>query len=117
MANSRMKDFFDLSVLAQEFDIQGEILHRAISATFQRRRTEVPAEPVALTGTFTGDAAKQTQWKAFVTRNGLDAALSLEGVVTGLRDFLLPPLAAARQGGNFPARWPVGGPWKEEGSE
>jgi predicted nucleotidyltransferase component of viral defense system len=40
MANSRMKDFFDLSVLSSEFDFQGAILCKAIGATFKRRGTE-----------------------------------------------------------------------------
>ena len=35
--NSRYKDFYDLHVLAQHFDFDGESLVRAISATFERR--------------------------------------------------------------------------------
>lgn len=47
--NSRMKDFFDIYILSQCFDFGGERLKRAISATFERRATEVPHEmPPAL---------------------------------------------------------------------
>jgi predicted nucleotidyltransferase component of viral defense system len=117
MANSRMKDFFDLWVLAAEFEFQGTVLSKAIGATFRRRGTETPVEPLALTAEFTSDGAKQTQWKAFLSRSGLDAAVTLEGVVAQLRNFLLGPLQAVRAGANFPAKWPPGGPWHDEGIE
>jgi predicted nucleotidyltransferase component of viral defense system len=114
MANSRMKDFFDLSVLAREFEFEGPILCQAIEATFKRRGTEIPAEPIALTVAFTGDAAKQTQWKAFLRRSGLDGSLDLASVVTAMREFLLRPLDALRQGRPFESQWSAGGPWSDK---
>jgi hypothetical protein len=45
IANSRMKDFFDLCVLARSFGFDGPILADAIRATFARRKTAVPAVP------------------------------------------------------------------------
>lgn len=41
-ANSRMKDFYDLAVLSQTFAFEGELLVRAIAATFARRKTPLP---------------------------------------------------------------------------
>ena len=50
MANSRMKDFHDLSSLAALFSFDGVILAHAIAETFARRKTEVPVgRPTALT--------------------------------------------------------------------
>lgn len=42
MLNSRMKDFFDLWVLAKHADFDGGVLSRAVAATFERRRTRFP---------------------------------------------------------------------------
>jgi len=42
LANSRMKDFYDLVVLSRMFEFDGELLTRAIRATFERRSTPVP---------------------------------------------------------------------------
>ena len=42
MANSRMKDFYDVAVLARDYDFEGDILVRAIRATFERRQTPLP---------------------------------------------------------------------------
>lgn len=42
LANSRMKDFYDLIILSRMFEFQGPTLARAILATFSRRKTSVP---------------------------------------------------------------------------
>jgi hypothetical protein len=56
MANSRMKDFFDLWLLSVSFEFDGEVLARAIQATFERRRTPLPETiPTALSADFYDD--------------------------------------------------------------
>jgi hypothetical protein len=42
MLNSRMKDYFDLWVLARYTDFNGAVLSQAVAATFDRRRTAIP---------------------------------------------------------------------------
>jgi predicted nucleotidyltransferase component of viral defense system len=67
--NSRLKDFYDLYVLAQQFTFDGERLARAIAATFERRRTLIEAAlPAALAPRFYADAARAEQWRAYMTR-------------------------------------------------
>jgi predicted nucleotidyltransferase component of viral defense system len=57
IANGRMKDFYDIVVLARSFDFDGEVLVRALRATFDRRKTPLPEGlPVALTPAFADDA-------------------------------------------------------------
>jgi predicted nucleotidyltransferase component of viral defense system len=61
IANSRMKDFFDLYEMAARFRFTEETLSEAIRATFERRKTPLPTEPpLALTEEFSGDSIKQT---------------------------------------------------------
>jgi hypothetical protein len=111
IANSRMKDFFDLWILSRYTEFDGDTLQRAIRATFDRRRTELPSGvPFGLTDEFAQDTQKQTQWQAFLGKNRLQV-LQLEVLVATLRDFLLPPIAAANAGNRFPQFWPAGGPW------
>lgn len=86
MANSRMKDYFDLWVLLRNADLDQRILEQAVRATLARRVTLVPAGvPSGLTEQFSSDIAKLSLWNAFVTRNKLDAD-SLESTVRFLRD-------------------------------
>ena len=61
----------------------GEELHITGSAIPGDLRTPDGSanRTVGVTHVFTGDAAKQTQWKAFRRRNGLEVRLSLEGIV------------------------------------
>lgn len=96
MTNSRMKDYFDLWVLAQEPELDMSILARAIAATFTRRGMAVPdAMPMGLTDLFSRDTMKQRQWSAFVDRNRLQAP-SLAEVVERLVEFVGQPLSMAR---------------------
>jgi len=115
MANSRMKDFYDLWVMARDFDYQGEPLARAIGNTFARRRTELPeGTPSGLGPDFSGDRQKNIQWKAFLSRLSTDdGGPTLLEVCEQLVGFLHPPTEAARGGVGFDAYWKKGGPWSE----
>jgi hypothetical protein len=113
IANSRMKDFYDLYVLARDFAFNGATLARAIKATFQRRKTEIPAEtPLALTEEFGRDSKETLQWKAFVRKGGLEQGVpDLVELLSHLREFLLPPLKAASGQGPILKKWSMSGPW------
>lgn len=114
IANSRMKDFYDIWTLAREFDFDGLLLSRAIATTFERRRTALPAEaPLALTDSFSRDRVKATQWDAFVRKNRLSPEkLFFQDVAAFLRDFLMPPVQSIRVGQEFNMVWPPIGPWQ-----
>ncbi|MGQ0578772.1 MAG: nucleotidyl transferase AbiEii/AbiGii toxin family protein [Betaproteobacteria bacterium] len=111
--NSRMRDFYDLWVLARTQPFEGPLLADAFSATFSRRRTAFPAGiPVGLTDDFARSPLTQTRWKAFLGRSQLDSRTEFPAVLSSLREFLLQPLAAAAKGEVFRASWSPGGPWK-----
>ena len=96
-ANSRMKDFYDIWFLAKSFDFEGPGLSQAISATFTRRETPIPAEaPDALTAAFAGDSVKQRQWTEFAA-NIMTKPASLAELVRTLAAFLMPHAEAARK--------------------
>lgn len=115
MGNSRMKDFYDLFVLARDFEFRGEPLSRAIRSTFGRRETPIPAEaPLALTAEFHGDASKGVQWRSFLRKSRLEeAALDLAQAVRAIRRFIQPPAEALAGSVRFDRIWPPGGPWRE----
>jgi predicted nucleotidyltransferase component of viral defense system len=119
IANSRMKDFYDLYVLARDFSFDGATLTRAIKATFKRRKTRIPHEtPLALTDEFGYDDTKSIQWNAFVRKGGFRKGVpKLPDVLWHLREFLLPPLEAASGQAHVPKNWNAGGPWASAKSE
>jgi hypothetical protein len=112
MLNSRMKDFFDLWVLARYSDFDGGILLRAVAATFERRRTRFPSGvPIGLSDEFATDAQKGRQWQAFLRKNAIDP-IPLAEVVTDLRKFLLPVLESASANTSHDLAWRAGDGWR-----
>ena len=104
-ANTRMKDFFDLEVIARRTELDGAMLAAAIAATFSRRQTTVPTElPVALTVQFSKDVAKQRQWRAFLGKNRI-AASDLGDTVALLATLLWPPTQVAEANSPATATW------------
>jgi len=114
LTNSRMKDYYDIWLLSQQFDFDGANLVRAIDATFRRRRAVLPNElPIGLSTEFVSDAGKLSQWDAFVRRSRLDTKeINLETVVIVIADFMMPPSIAAAEGKVFLLRWTPSGPWQ-----
>jgi len=95
MTNSRLKDYFDLSVLVERESLDIDTLAKAIAATFVRRGMVVPTElPIGLTDEFATDVSRQTLWLAFLKKNDLER-MPLTDIVTALRDNLQPALALA----------------------
>ena len=89
--NSRMKDYYDIHYLLQNFSFNGYDLHEAIRQTFERRKTEIPQTvPAGLSSDFATDPNKQTQWNAFLRKNRLDAVGDLPAVITQIANFLTP---------------------------
>ncbi|MGI8618975.1 MAG: nucleotidyl transferase AbiEii/AbiGii toxin family protein [Gemmatimonadaceae bacterium] len=107
IANTRMKDFYDLWVISETRVFEGPMLAQAIGATFTRRGTSLPDErPLGLSEAFVRDSDKQTQWRAFLNRGRLqDAPKELEAVANRITTFVLPPVRAARLGDSFHASW------------
>src|SRR5437868_8670728 len=114
IANTRMKDFYDLWRLSRSFDFDGMLLTEAIKSTFERRGTEVPAgTPLALTDEFSRDTQKARQWQAFLKKSGLEQDhATLQAVAADLVKFLAAPLQAVRTSDRFTLIWPKAGPWR-----
>ncbi|MCX6031834.1 MAG: nucleotidyl transferase AbiEii/AbiGii toxin family protein [Chloroflexi bacterium] len=112
--NSRIKDFYDLWMLAQELSFDGPILGRAIAATFARRQTALPASrPVALTAEFAQRPDVQARWEAFLRRNRLVVGgRTFLAVLTDLSDFLMPILTTLVGDAAFDLTWPPRGLWR-----
>lgn len=117
IANSRMKDFFDVWAIANTFAFEGSVLAEAIAATFNRRETEPPAEPpLALSAAFAD--AKQAQWTAFLRRT--DIALAPEpfhDIQAQIATLMMPPAQAVAGAQRFDQKWQPGGPWRNMQAE
>jgi hypothetical protein len=115
IANSRMRDFYDIWFLSRRFEFSGLLLCQAIEGTFTRRRTALPTQtPLALTPEFSASPDKQAQWRAFVRKAGLTSdQAAFPEVTLALSEFLMPPTLALVRGLKLAMRWRPGGPWRD----
>lgn len=113
IANSRMKDFFDIYTLATTSEFMGEAICAAIRATFERRSTAIPSDtPVALTPEFSTDRIKVSQWQAFTMGGSVKGVgVDLAAVVELLCLFLLQPLTSLSRGESLAGNWLPAGHW------
>ncbi|GAG85983.1 unnamed protein product, partial [marine sediment metagenome] len=116
IVNSRMKDFYDLWIMAHQFHFDGLTLSEAIRNTLVRRQTPLPTQtPSGLSSTFYSDKQKNLQWNAFLRKGMLFSASTpvlLEEVCNLLEVFLMPPTQALEKNQTFTGQWQPGGPWK-----
>ena len=110
--NSRMKDFFDVWILAQSRFFDGQVLIDAVTQTFSRRKTILSAESVCFSDAFGTSEDKQKQWTAFVRRSQLSGQ-----VPGGFHDLwmdvkrFLEPIAGHP---DVCGKWQPSGPWEKE---
>ncbi len=105
-ANSRMKDFYDVWVLAGNMEFDGATLSASMQATFKRRNLPVPAaEPLALTPEFFGNPVKMRQWDVFVKKIRAHGAPPIDDITERLRTFLMPVARALAANTLLDRRW------------
>lgn len=113
--NSRLKDFYDVWLLATSLAFDGEAMAESFAATFRRRGTKLP-DPGApiVTDEFVTSRSVTAQWSAFRANAGVEQALEFVTVVEVVRAFVTPVLGAVSAGAPFSAEWSLGGPWRGE---
>lgn len=110
--NSRVKDFFDIWLLSRQFDFAGETMALAMKRTFATRGTTISGEPIALTGRFSKEPARQIQWQGFVRKNRLqNVPASFAEIVEYIAVFLGPIARALASCEEFQRSWKAPGPW------
>ena len=87
--NSRMKDFFDVAYLLENYDIPDNELLQALNATFTQRHTEMPEYPAVFSTSFAASQPTQALWNGFLSRSQL-ATLELTSVMSKIRERLYP---------------------------
>jgi predicted nucleotidyltransferase component of viral defense system len=98
--NSRMKDFYDIWILSNNFQFEIKGLSEAVRRTFEHRKTDFTEEIIAFTDEFS--TLKQIQWKAY--RNKIrqpDIPESFKEIMDEIAKFLKPVLGK----GNKNLKW------------
>ncbi len=116
LLNSRLRDYFDIFILAERKAFDGAVLTEAVRRTFERRGTSIPDDlPPGLSAEFADEPGKQTQWVNFHRKLSEPAVPEdLARIVEMIASFAGPVLHAARDDDPFDRAWPAGGSWKRE---
>lgn len=115
MANSRMKDFYDVYSLSLSNNFQGNRLKKAIEATFQRRETPIPDNPLVFREEFYENKERQKQWAAFIRKLRLyDVSQEFNEIMRKIIYFLEPVIISIKDRTNIDKSWdPISGCWKK----
>lgn len=89
VANSRLKDFYDIYYLTRLKNFDGRVLYEALFETFQRRGTNLIADHVLFTDEFARDPKRSRQWIAFQKKLGQEP-IPFEEVMSTIKVFLEP---------------------------
>jgi hypothetical protein len=114
-ANTRMKDFRDLYVLAVTTPFEGAVITEAVARTFERRGTSTSAGSTVMSEGCAKNPERQTAWAGYLRRERVGTVPgSFDAVMPVILDLVGPPFQAAREGSAFSKRWdPIRRRWIE----
>lgn len=112
LANSRLRDYYDLWLLPTLRGYSGSEVSAALEATFSHRGTRLPTEPPpGLSERFFGAAEAQAGWRAFLANRRVEAPTDLAAVCDSIITFIMPPAVAAATGSPFSSDWDPSSGW------
>ncbi len=111
--NSRLKDYFDIAWLVENFEFEFDQVRGAIVHTFERRGSSLPNQlPSGLTETFATDAQKNTQWQAFLKKTHAHQSKTLAETVDIIVRFMEPVIASLSQDAWNNVKWTTKDGWQ-----
>ncbi len=109
--NSRMKDFYDIWRLSQQFDFKGIDLCNAIKGTFGKRETAV-IEFDELIDELLESETLQIQWTAFLSKSAISGPETFPEVLALIGKFLSPVFSSINNNKVLSQKWVPPGPWR-----
>ena len=103
-ANSRYKDFYDIYILAERYELDGAELKEAIRETFEHRRTGFD-DIFAFKDDFIESEIHQSRWKSFLKKKRALVNAELGDVGDLLRALLLPIVESINSDTKYAANW------------
>ena len=104
LANGRYKDFYDIYVLADSYNLDGMELMKAIVETFTHRETSFD-DIAAFDDDFTKDETRQGRWRAFIKKKKALVKVEFEEIMRLLKELLLPIVDSIHNDNSFEQTW------------
>lgn len=90
VANSRMKDFYDVYKLLTDNEFDNDTLEEAIIATFENRETSYTENHALFSADFATNTMRKRSWTAFLNKINRDKELEFEKVMRLITEKLMP---------------------------
>ena len=90
VANSRMKDFYDVNKLLADNEFDSGTLEEAIKATFANRKTSYAENHALFSADFATNPQRKRSWTAFLNKINRDKELEFEEVMRLISEKLMP---------------------------
>ena len=87
---SRMKDFYDLIFIAENYELTKSDLLNSIKRTFETRETAISNRKIIYQYEFKNDDEKQKQWKGFLKRIKSEMENNFITIINKLEKFIEP---------------------------
>jgi len=97
VANSRMKDFYDVYKLLADYEFDSNTLEEAIQATFANRGTSYAENHALFTVEFATNPQRKRSWTAFLNKINRDKQLAFEEVMRLIDEKLWPYWAKMKE--------------------
>lgn len=104
LANGRYKDFYDIYVLSENYDLDGEELRNAIKETFAHRGTSFD-DIVAFEPEFTADTVRQNRWNSFIKKKKAMVKVDFVEAIGQSKRLLMPIVESINKNEDFRLKW------------
>lgn len=101
--NSRLKDFYDIYVIANSFDLKSSELIEAIKETFHHRNTNY--NTIVVFDNDFMDSVTIKRWNSFVKKKKVMINISLEDTINLIRVLLEPIVEVIKNNQDFSKKW------------
>lgn len=104
LANGRYKDFYDIYVLSESYELDGEELRNAIKETFAHRGTSFD-DIVAFEHEFTADTVRQNRWNSFIKKKKAMVKVDFVEAIGQSKRLLMPIVESINKNEDFRLKW------------
>jgi len=104
LANGRYKDFYDIYVLSESYELDGEELRNAIKETFAHRGTSFD-DIVAFEPEFVEDSVRQNRWNSFIKKKKAMVKVDFTEAIKQTKRLLMPIVDAIAKSKEFHLQW------------
>jgi hypothetical protein len=111
LMSSRIKDYYDVWFLSQQFPFDGSDLSEAINQTFSQRKMSISDLKLQIFQEISFDDTKYRQWNSFIEKNQLlGSTKTFTDVMNQIESFINPIFECNQK--EFKLMWVPPGPWK-----